>query len=338
VPHFITRTRAAVRDSEERVLTQPLPPWQLSRRCRQIVAGASRLQYTLELSKRRMVLLPPTTTGGDPGPSGSDVPVPYSQRLHRLRSREQAWHTCAWRHRANIPVPYHINVYEFSGGLYGTGTQTRGSQNAGIRLYRLPGEPTDAGNTTDLGNDVDGPLSGGQSKEASSGSGCGSEPKQDDPALNKKQTPLKLEEISHSMNMDIVDFTMDPSRDLLVVVELANDEFVAGSKNVQADADAFASPKYVYRIHFRTISTNEEHPQAGVPFVTAYKRLRGVPPSTLTAGDEPICIQISGDLLIFLVKNTLRENLGVPAVLQMWNWTYNHRHIACSVRCFVPLF
>ncbi|KAJ3736717.1 hypothetical protein DFJ43DRAFT_988801 [Lentinula guzmanii] len=89
--------------------------------------------------------------------------------------------------------------------------------------------------------------------------------------------------IKHTFSeTNVVDFTMDPAQDLLVLVSMNHD-----------------SP-YVYDLHLRKLSTNEPHPLAPAPILPCYQKQQG-----LNLADGAVQIQISGDVIGFLVKETL---------------------------------
>ncbi|KAJ3815215.1 hypothetical protein F5876DRAFT_31237, partial [Lentinula aff. lateritia] len=89
--------------------------------------------------------------------------------------------------------------------------------------------------------------------------------------------------ITHTFtDVNVIDFTMDPAQDLLVLVSMNED-----------------SP-YMYDLHLRTLSSNEPHPLAPSPILPCYRKLPGL---NLTEG--AVQIQISGDVIGFLVKEAL---------------------------------
>lgn len=178
-----------------------------------------------------MVLQPPPPADALPLSlsTRSQAAMPFAERLHRLRAREQAWKLCDLRHRVSLDVPYHVNVYEFVGGMYGIGAQTRGAQNAEIRVYKLPKRTTGTIGDTSQEESV---KDNGHQDDAQQGDVLDTLPASADAPHPRRAPTINVEEISHLLNMDIVDFTMDPSKNLLVLVELANDELVAFSPNL----------------------------------------------------------------------------------------------------------
>jgi hypothetical protein len=135
---------------------------------------SSRLQYTIELSKYRMVSLLPASAS-----------PPLATRLKLLRDRERAWKYVNWKKRHTLKLPPTGSVYEFVGGLYGNGREDDSLVTASISFLELP-----SADATLLG-----------------------------------ESPHELQMWTHAMtDVTIVDFTMDPSQDLLVLVALAPPE------------------------------------------------------------------------------------------------------------------
>lgn len=107
---------------------------------------------------------------------------PYASRLKRLRDRERAWKTLSWSAQHNLKLPPTGSVYEFVGGLYGNGKEDDSRATASISFLELPSTDT---------------------------------------VLLEDGLP-KLKTWTHPMSdVTIIDFTMDPSQDLLVLVALA---------------------------------------------------------------------------------------------------------------------
>ncbi|KAI0322866.1 hypothetical protein OF83DRAFT_267940 [Amylostereum chailletii] len=97
--------------------------------------------------------------------------------------------------------------------------------------------------------------------------------------------------------MDVIDFSIDPSQDLLVLV-----------------ASAPPKEKCCYQIHLRTLSTNEPHPLAQSPVLNC---MRDPPPVDAVDMWTSFRIQILGNYLIVLIKDVFHTS---SAFLALWNW------------------
>ncbi|KAL1704816.1 hypothetical protein EV121DRAFT_204887 [Schizophyllum commune] len=115
---------------------------------------------------------------------------------------------------------------------------------------------------------------------------------------------------THPMGtLSIVDFTLDPTHDLLALV-----------------ASASPPSAYLYEIHLRSLSTNEPHPMAQQPILSCLKRPNGNNMVFESAG--AVRIQVSGDQIALL----LRQTPGMGSHLNIWNWKRGaDRHISFSV-------
>ncbi|KAF5378835.1 hypothetical protein D9615_006966 [Tricholomella constricta] len=227
----------------------------VAKQLRKVILDSSRLQYTIELAKHRMVsLLPPSSA------------PPYVTRLKRLRDREHAWKTLTWNGRYNLKLPPTGSVYEFVGGLYGNGREDDRRVTASISFLELPsGDPV------------------------------------------YRESGLKI--WTHSMSdVTIIDFTMDPSQDLLVLIALAT-----------------PSSKYVYDLHLRSLSTNEPHPKAQLSVLSCLWKTS----HTNQASDHvaAVRVQVSGDLVALLVKE-VHDSVG--AHLEIWDWM-NNPQVSCTM-------
>ncbi|KAG6885734.1 hypothetical protein C0993_010561 [Termitomyces sp. T159_Od127] len=111
-----------------------------------------------------------------------------------------------------------------------------------------------------------------------------------------------LQSWTHLMEgITIIDFTMDPAQDLLVLVTLAP-----------------ANSLFLYEIHLRSIATNETHPKALMPELCC---LSGSEPHPATLGHPAsVRIQISGDLIALLVKEA---SSNLSSHLEIWDWVNN---------------
>ncbi|KAJ6595657.1 hypothetical protein DFH09DRAFT_1024464 [Mycena vulgaris] len=225
---------------------------------RSLVRESSRLQFTLELGKHRMLSLL----------SPSEFPS-YSSRLKLIRDRERNWRSPQqWDQLQKLALPPTGTVYEFVGGYYANGREDENKITSGISFFELPStDPTSA------------------------------------------DAPLKT--WTHAMGgIKIVDFTMDPAQDLLVLVALAPP---------QCDS--------VYQLHLRSFTTNEPHPESS--------QAMGVLPCLPKVSDHHIPlettgavrVQVAGDLVALLVKEV---HDSVSAHLQIWNWRHG-THYSCAM-------
>ncbi|KAJ7485536.1 hypothetical protein FB451DRAFT_1082976, partial [Mycena latifolia] len=225
---------------------------------RSLVRESSRLQFTLELAKHRMLSLM----------SPAEFPS-YSSRLKLIRDRERNWRSPQkWGQLQKLALPPTGTVYEFVGGYYANGREDENKITSGISFFELPStEPTSS------------------------------------------DAPLKT--WTHAMGgIKIVDFTMDPAQDLLVLVALAPPQCES-----------------VYQLHLRSFATNEPHPESSVPMgvlaclpkVTDHH----IPLETTGA----VRVQVAGDLVALLVKEV---HDSVSAHLQIWNWRHGS-HYSCAM-------
>ncbi|KAJ7185461.1 hypothetical protein C8R46DRAFT_1060655 [Mycena filopes] len=105
----------------------------VNRYFRNLITESSRLQFTIELAKHRMLsLMPPT-----------EFP-PFSTRLKLLRDRERNWRSPQlWGTGQKLSLPPGGNVYEFCGGTYANGREDESKITSGISFFQLPStEPT----------------------------------------------------------------------------------------------------------------------------------------------------------------------------------------------------
>ncbi|PPR01998.1 hypothetical protein CVT24_011121 [Panaeolus cyanescens] len=225
---------------------------------RRVILESSRLQYTIELEKHRVVSLLPVTD-----------PLPFATRLKILRERERAWKFIDWKKKHCLELPATGSVYEFVGGLYGNGREDETGVTTSISFLELPSV---------------------------------------DP-ITRNIANSELKTWTHAMgDVTIIDFTMDPSQDLLVLVALT-----------QPDS------KYVYELHLRSIKTNQPHPKASLAVLPCLPR-----PSSHLHTSEVIAavrVQVSGDLVALLIKEVL-DSAG--AHLELWNWEQNSQN-SCSM-------
>ncbi|TFK73531.1 hypothetical protein BDN72DRAFT_834674 [Pluteus cervinus] len=186
---------------------------------------------------------------------------PSQTRLNILREREKSWRYLRWKGRHRLKLPPTGSVYEFVGGLYGNGREDEQRVTASVSFVELP-------NSLDM------------------------------PRVNEDGS-VDLKMWTHCMgDIQILDFTMDPAQDLLVLVALAPPQ-----------------SKYVYELHLRSLSTNEPHPRAPSPVLACLLRADLPLPSidVLAA----IRVQVSGSLIAFLVKEDHGDR---GAHMEIWNW------------------
>ncbi|TFY78781.1 hypothetical protein EWM64_g5232 [Hericium alpestre] len=173
-----------------------------------------------------------------------------------LNEREQRWSTLSWRHKVTTPVPAAGSIYEFVGGVYGNGHGQGDDRRVSgkITFYQFP---TAAGEKA--------LVEGG------------------------RVPSWTLTEY----DINIIDFSMDPSQDLLVLV----------SSTSESD----------YQVHLRTLSTNEPHPLAPSPVLECKRAMGPEAPDSWTS----FRIQILDDYLALLIKDVFHTS---AAFIAIWNW------------------
>lgn len=107
--------------------------------------------------------------------------IPYSVRLNSLRERESAWVNLAWKNKYTVNLPNTGSIYEFIGAVYGNGGEQDADKTTLLSFYDLPG------------SNSPGPC----------------------------QSSVPRAWVHSVADLTVVDFTMDPSRDLLVIVVIA---------------------------------------------------------------------------------------------------------------------
>lgn len=126
--------------------------------------------------------------------------VPYAARKQRLLKSQSRWSRLEWAVKHKVECPHTAYMYDFVNGIYAIGQNAandrRFSEN--VTFYRLPPYPT---------------LS------ASTEGGSGSSEASDTPGGNSK-----ADSWTYAFGMTILDFTMDPEQDLLVLLALAPPE------------------------------------------------------------------------------------------------------------------
>ena len=134
--------------------------------------------------------------------------VPYAARRRRLLKSQDRWSNLEWAVKHEVECPHTAYMYDFVNGIYAIGQNAandrRFSEN--VTFYRLPPHPTPPA-----------------SKEGGEGSTTTSD------ANGANGTPggtPKAETWTYAFGMTILDFTMDPEQDLLVLLALAPLELV----------------------------------------------------------------------------------------------------------------
>jgi hypothetical protein len=129
--------------------------------------------------------------------------VPYAARKQRLLKTQSRWYRLEWTTMHKVECPHTAYMYDFVNGIYAIGQNAandrRFSEN--VTFYRLPPYPTlPASSKEDAG-----------SREANTANGSNSSP-----GGNSKGDSW-----TYAFGMTILDFTMDPEQDLLVLLALA---------------------------------------------------------------------------------------------------------------------
>ena len=129
--------------------------------------------------------------------------VPYAARRQRLLKSQNRWNKLDWAAKHKVECPHTAYMYDFVNGIYAIGQNAandrRFSEN--VTFYHLPPYPTPPASTKD----------GAGSSEASAVNGA-----DDTPGGGSKRGSW-----TYAFGMTILDFTMDPEQDLLVLLALA---------------------------------------------------------------------------------------------------------------------
>ncbi|KAF9788641.1 hypothetical protein BJ322DRAFT_1002665 [Thelephora terrestris] len=198
--------------------------------------------------------------------------VPYAARKQRLLMSQRRWNSLDWTAMHKVECPHTAYMYDFVNGIYAIGQNAANDRRFSENVTFYRLPPY-------------------STLQASVEEG---------------------ESWTYAFGMTILDFTMDPEQDLLVLM-------------------ALAPPKsqYFYHIHLRTLSTNETHPQAGSPFLPFILRAQ------VAGGIEHVPayrLRILDDLLGTLAKEVV-DNTGVySAFLEIWNWKHGARGSRCAIR------
>lgn len=129
--------------------------------------------------------------------------VPYAARkLHLLKSQNR-WSKLEWAVKHEVECPHTAYMYDFVNGIYAIGQNAandrRFSEN--VTFYRLPPYPT---------------LQASKGDGAGTVAAGGANGANDTPGGNSKGDSW-----TYAFGMTILDFTMDPEQDLLVLLALA---------------------------------------------------------------------------------------------------------------------
>ncbi|KAF9225895.1 hypothetical protein BS17DRAFT_699998 [Gyrodon lividus] len=100
----------------------------------------------------------------------------------------------------------------------------------------------------------------------------------------------------------LIDFTFCPSLDLFVLVTTT----------------AFHH-QHAYDLHLRSLSTNKPHPRAALPVLMALSK--GDTATDFYQGVGPVKLQIMGECLALLCRDTVSNEDNLGDYLQMWTWT-----------------
>lgn len=129
--------------------------------------------------------------------------IPYAARRHRLLKSQNRWNKLEWAAKHKVECPHTAYMYDFVNGIYAIGQNAandrRFSEN--VTFYRLPPYPAMLAFTA--GSAGSSEVNGGN----------------DAPGGNSKRDSW-----TYAFGMTILDFTMDPEQDLLVLLALAPPE------------------------------------------------------------------------------------------------------------------
>jgi len=271
---------------------------------RNTVQKSAFLSYTIDLAYHQLQATETST-------------VPYAARKQRLLKSQSRWNKLEWTAKHKVECPHTAYMYDFVNGIYAIGQNAandrRFSEN--VTFYRLPPYPT--------------PLA---SREGGVGSTAASS------ANGLKNAPggnSKGDSWTYAFGMTILDFTMDPEQDLLVLLALAPPELVFVYFGLSsrlmllgcAKHVPFARSQYFYHIYLRTLSANESHPQAGSPFLPFLRKTQ------VAGGIDHVPayrLRILDDLIGTLAKEVIDDLGGYSAFMEIWNWKYGARRSVSS--------
>ena len=157
-----------------------------------LVSHSSCLQYKIHLQSNHLISTRPD----------SSLP-PLAHRLHALQACEHTWKTLEFDKRVTLALNESGSVYEFVGGYYANGRDRSVPSTGCIGFLELPGLTVN----DDLGRDDEAGL--GEDVE------------------EKEEEQTSYRRWKHRiLDMFIIDFTMDPIQDLLVLVAFSPPGFV----------------------------------------------------------------------------------------------------------------
>lgn len=132
--------------------------------------------------------------------------VPYAARRQRLLKSQNRWNKLEWAAKHKVECPHTAYMYDFVNGIYAIGQNAANDRrfSESVTFYPLPPYPAPPVSAKD----------GAGSSQASAMNGAS-----DTPSGNFKGGSW-----TYAFGMTILDFTMDPEQDLLVLLALAPPE------------------------------------------------------------------------------------------------------------------
>ncbi|KAI0064257.1 hypothetical protein BV25DRAFT_1823228 [Artomyces pyxidatus] len=202
-------------------------------------------------------------------PFSSPPGMSIAARRKLLAEREERWRSIHWKGTHPTRIPGAGSIYEFVGGVYGNG-HGHGDDRRVSGSITFYQLPETGADYKDKANVPSWTLSG--------------------------------------FDLNIIDFSIDPTQDLLVLV-----------------ASAIPGSKCNYQVHLRTLSTNEPHPRAPSPVLDC-RRYPGPETADMWTSFR---IQILDKYLAVLIKDVFHTNAAFVAI---WNW-----HAGADACCTMPL-
>jgi len=157
------------------------------------VQKSALLSYTIDLAYHQLQATETST-------------VPYAARKQQLLDSQNRWSRLEWATKHKVECPHTAYMYDFVNGIYAIGQNAANDRrfSESVTFYRLPPHPTSSASVED----------GTGSSEAGAANGTN-----DTPGSNSKAGSW-----TYAFGMTILDFTMDPEQDLLVLLALAPPE------------------------------------------------------------------------------------------------------------------